>query len=531
MAKDTEATQPTAPSSDSADSSRHWDMIELVGSWAVQAPYILAAGELDLEIEHLQDGMAVTAPVGWRVHVPTHSGTRYVHIPEGWTSTVPLATQCVVMENGSTFVNLTHRQPDFSPTQLEISSAHGRVRLRWQFGEDVPPFRCLPFESWDELIADHRAWMERYAGVRPLTDGAPDWLATCPLAVYLDVQSPTQPDLIHSFDDVVELAGALQAQGAPPDTMVYLTTWNERFERAYPTYEPSREAGGLDGLTAAAEALHERGYRLMLHANVWGCSQTHPDYTRLQAHRIHNRAGHPVNWREFYRNNVVEYACIRPDAGAYREVFWGSLKPVVEATGLDALYLDQAGLIVDDPEHDLLAATQTLLATIQADAPELVLGGQVLHSRLCRDIRLWQLWGTPWSGHGWGQPFRRRSPLIADLFRDYVRFCAHIYLPAAVPGRYLWTHEAFNEDLGTVSAFLTAQEDNSYHGAMPSVRLNYRDHGIDPLSAEVIEQARRKAGAPAPVPSLQPTAKATSGDTDDDLPRDRRPVWEDGEEE
>jgi hypothetical protein len=119
------------------------------------------------------------------------------------------------------------------------------------------------------------------------------------------------------------------------------------------------------------------------------------------------------------------------------------------------------------------------------------------------------LWGTPWSGHGWGQPFRRRSPLVAHLFRGLTRFCAHMYLPAAVPGRYLWTHEKFASDMGTVGCFLAAQEDNSYHDAIRSVRLNFREHGVDPLSLEVIDQARRKARSESVEPAEAAAAPAS----------------------
>ncbi len=470
-------------------------VIELTSGWLAPSPYTLLAGDLDLAVEHYADGVAVTAPVGWRVHVPTHSGVRYVQIPEGWSSIEPLATQCVILENGHTYVNLTYREPEYVPGHLEISSDGGRVHLRWQFGDaQVPGFLCLAFDSWEEVIADHRHWMTTIGGMKPLTEVAPEWLVRCPLVIYLDIETVRNDGLLHSFDDLTALAGSLAEVGAPRDTLVYLTTWSEGGQQAYPTYKPSDKAGGLDALRAAADALHERGYRLMLHSNVWGCSPTHPDYTRMVAYRVHNRAGHPLAWREFHQGNyIAEHLYVRPDCRAFRETFWGSLGPLAQALDLDGLYLDQAGLLVDDPLADILQSTRNLVGTIRAEAPDLVLGGQVLTSRLCDLVSLWQLWGTPWSGHGWGQPFRRRSRICADLFAGLTRFCAHSYLPAAVPGRFLWQHERFTDNLGTVGAFLVAQEDNSYHDAMRCLRLNYRDYGIDPLSAEVIEQARRFA--------------------------------------
>ncbi|MBI5830934.1 MAG: hypothetical protein HZB16_01310 [Armatimonadetes bacterium] len=492
---------------------------ELTGGWATSTPYNLLSSDVELAVEHLPDGLAVTAPVGWRVHVPTHSGVRYVHVPEGWSSIEPLATQCVIVENGETFVNLTYREPDYVPGHLEISSERSRVHLRWQFGgSQVPCFHCLSFSSWDDLINEHRAWLTSVAKVKPLEKVAPPWLVDCPLLIYVDIETVANDGLLHSFDDVTALAEKLGEIGAPKDSLVYLTTWSDGGQRRYPTYEPSQKAGGLDPLRRAADALHERGFRLMLHSNVWGCSPIHPDYTRMIAYRVHNRAGHPLSWREFHANNYVsEHVYVRPDCRAFRETFWGSLGPLAEQLSLDGLYLDQAGLLVDDPLADILASTRSLISAIRADQPNLALGGQVLTSRLCDEISLWQLWGTPWSGHGWGQPFRRRSRICADLFRGLTRFCAHMYVPAAVPGRYLWQHEGFSDDLGTVGCFLAAQEDNSYHDAMRCLRLNFRDFGIDPLSAEVIEQARRWAErtprtvAATPKPVAEP-AEATGAD-------------------
>lgn len=486
----------TARGSDPESGGSAPHTVDLAASWMLPMPYRVVDDGFELDLQHLADGLTVTAPVGWRVHVPTHSGVRYVHVPEGWSSVVPLATQCVVLENGHTFVNVTYRESEFAPVDLEVGSDRGRCRLTWQFRHgNIPSFRCLTFASWAELIAEHREWMMTHAGVRPVTEVAPPWLADCPLMIYADIETISGDGQHHSFDDIARMAEGLAAVGAPRDTLVYLTTWSDGGDRSWPTYEPSRRAGGLDGLRRAADALHERGFRLMLHANIWGCSPTHPAYTQLVSQTVHNRAGHPLRWREFYHGYVSDYIYIRPDSRTYREIFWGSLEPVVRAVDLDALYLDQAGLLVDDPLVDMLSATRVLLDQIKESAPNLVLGGQVLSSCLCDRIVLWQLWGTPWSGQGWGQPFRRRSPLVADLFRDLTRFCAHIHLPAAVPGRYLWTHEAFADDLGTVGCFLAAQEDNTYHGAIPCLRLNYRDFGIDELSYEVIDQAARRARA------------------------------------
>ncbi|MCC7493816.1 MAG: hypothetical protein IT204_15785 [Fimbriimonadaceae bacterium] len=462
-------------------------VIDLTGSWALGGAY--SVSEADLDIRHTSSGLAATLPVGWRVHLPTHSGVRYTHIPEGWSTVVPLATQCVVFENGRRFINLTCREPEYAPCELEVASDGGRAQLTWHFPATQPPlFRCLTFDCWADLIDDHRDWMAHHAGVQPFTETAPEWLQQCPLVVFIDIETLAGDGLHHSFEDVSALAQTLAEVGAPAGTLVYLTTWNAGWERSWPTYEASRLAGGLEALAAGAAALHQHGYRLMLHANLWGVSPYHPEYTSLVSSTVHNRAGHLLGWREFHRHTTSEYHYLRPDARAYRELFWGSLGQVVADVGPDALYLDQTGLLVDDPTFDILASTRRLLGIIKQDCPDLVLGGQVLTSRLCDLVPLWQLWGTPWSGHGWGQPFRRRSSLLTDLFRGSARFCAHLHLPAAVPGRFLWTHEAFANDLGMVGGFLAAQEDNSYHNAIPSLRLNYREHGVDQLSYEVIEQ-------------------------------------------
>lgn len=469
-------------------------VIELTGSWMLQTPYVVMDRGAELAVEHLSDGVAVTAPVGWRVHVPTHSGVRYVHVPEGWSAVVPLATRCAVFENGETFINLTCREPDYTPSDIEIGSDGGRCQLTWAFkGSQQPSFRLLQFDSWSELITDHRDWMLAHTPVRTLEETAPAWLRDCPAMVYIDIETIDGQGLHHSFEDVANLADALAAAGAPPNTTVYLTTWNDGGERRWPTYEASSKAGGLAALVHAAGKLREHGYRLMLHANVWGCSPIHPEYTSLISAVVHNRAGHPLGWREFHQRHVSQYVYCWPDSRAFLEVFWGSLEPVLGAVGADALFLDQAGILVDDPTHDILTATRRLISVIRETYPDLVLGGQAISSRLTDVIPLWQLWGTPWSGHGWGQPFRRRSPLITDLFRGLARFCAHRNLPAAVPGRFLSSYDAFADDLGVIGCFLAAQEDNSYHNAMPCVRLNFRDHGIDPLSHEVLQQAARRA--------------------------------------
>ena len=87
------------------------------------------------------------------------------------------------------------------------------------------------------------------------------------------------------------------------------------------------------------------------------------------------------------------------------------------------------------------------------------------------------------------KPAMKPAHLRRQLYGDYVRFWAHLFLPAAVetpdvtggPSR-------FQELLGVDEAFARTQGVLDQTGCVKSLRLNYRRHGIDPVTRRELER-------------------------------------------
>ena len=79
------------------------------------------------------------------------------------------------------------------------------------------------------------------------------------------------------------------------------------------------------------------------------------------------------------------------------------------------------------------------------------------------------------------------SPIARLKSDGRVRFFPHLFLAAATPCRYVYTNMPLIVENGPEQAFQWCQENNRQLGAIPFVRLDYRRHGIDPLSLAVLQ--------------------------------------------
>ena len=89
----------------------------------------------------------------------------------------------------------------------------------------------------------------------------------------------------------------------------------------------------------------------------------------------------------------------------------------------------------------------------------------------------------------------RPSHLRRQLYGEYARFCAHLFLPAAVPtpdvhGPSYHGHEQnrFQKEMGVEKAFKRTQAILDQTGCIKNLRLNYREYGIDDLTRKEIEK-------------------------------------------
>ncbi len=152
---------------------------------------------------------------------------------------------------------------------------------------------------------------------------------------------------------------------------------------------------------------------------------------------------------------------------------------------VDLLFLDQLGHYVDDAGCDFDRATVQYVDSIQAACPDVALVGEMFHER-CRSLPLWQVWGTPWCG----LPVRedlKHATMWRELFGEDFTMLPHMGMPGAVPMRDSWpAYYWYVEHYGAVEATRRANRWHRLIGVAPSVRVNYREHGLDDVAVEIL---------------------------------------------
>jgi hypothetical protein len=74
------------------------------------------------------------------------------------------------------------------------------------------------------------------------------------------------------------------------------------------------------------------------------------------------------------------------------------------------------------------------------------------------------------------------------LASDYYYLCPMWHVIPAVPGKYSWLYFRYISEVGFEKAFRASQELADELGLIKTLRLNYREYGIDPLSRKEIEK-------------------------------------------
>ncbi|MBU4212443.1 MAG: hypothetical protein KKD33_07660, partial [Verrucomicrobia bacterium] len=80
------------------------------------------------------------------------------------------------------------------------------------------------------------------------------------------------------------------------------------------------------------------------------------------------------------------------------------------------------------------------------------------------------------------------SPITRMMFADRVRFFPHLFLASATPCRYVCTNMPLIVEHGSEQVFHWYQENNRKLGGIPSVRLDYKRFGLDPMSRAVLKE-------------------------------------------
>lgn len=335
--------------------------------------------------------------VNGKMIIPGQAGTWYgngttpnivgLDYPVHWES------QFFVYEHtkGSVLIYANDATPHFK--RLHASRENGTLDFGfevfavapWDSATTVPAvewrFKSFPGD-WKEPTSYYREWWQR---VRPPVNVPqdPEWSKDVNVVLtilYLD------------FPTLEFLAKAVNAS----KTMLYLTDWRkDPFDVNYPDYS------WTENTKKYIERARELGFRIMLHANLLGVSETNPGYAAVGRYQLRTANDkQQIGWLwDLEPGHIRRLAYISPNIPEYRKLFIDSIRPAIQELKPDALHLDAGGAIVNDGNglyqgRNTIQGLAEFHAEIRANFPELLLGYESLTEINAPYIRYAQRWSS-----------------------------------------------------------------------------------------------------------------------------------------
>ena len=427
------------------------------------------------------------------LYVPGDDGRVFDRsVEEGieWTPAVGRANFLIVETDGTfvlmspcetrpAFFNWTVRRVSggiYVDWRMKLSEA----RLRLAAQPEPPRLSETTHNTLDDAIAEYRRFMAEHFP-QPIRF-RPSWTESVSGCVMIQLWAGTG-EIDHTFAELETMLHEMDRAGVPANTLVYFWGWFAPFDRMYPEYWPAKELGGEPGLTRVLEAAARYGYKLMPHLNHHGFSRDAPRFAEFAAAQARNADGEPQGWREGGEPSI-EY--MRPCHQPWREYHCEKLARFVEAFPVDAIFWDQYGSLIDDPVCDYFSELHRFADAAQAAVPQTVLTSEILSERIY-DLPLWMQWGTPWCG----LPVREDMPhsdLLGRLFSPILAGTfGHQGSPAAVPVPHTWpSYYWYIERWGREEAVRRAHGWHRSVGAVPTIRVNFREYGLDATARRVL---------------------------------------------
>ncbi len=222
-----------------------------------------------------------------------------------------------------------------------------------------------------------------------------------------------------------ELASRLDATR----TLLYLVPWRKAgFDRDYPNYSPSDDA------TSFIEKARELGFRIMLHANALGVSETNPNYPLVQDSQLRlPNTKERIGWLwDLPEGDERRVAYISPNSAVYRKLFIDSIRPAIERLRPDAIHLDAGGTIQNDGNglvegENTIQGISRFLAEVHEAFPGVALGYESLTEPVSPYIQFAQRWSSDYPSHALG----------TFLFGDRTRSFGFLDQPAPDENEFL----------------------------------------------------------------------------------------------
>jgi hypothetical protein len=219
------------------------------------------------------------------------------------------------------------------------------------------------------------------------------------------------------------LLDQLAQELVPSQTLLLLADWRaSAFDINYPDYTPSPLAKPF------MDRARQLGFRIMLHINLLGVSETNPEYAGMKQFQI--KTADELKeigwlWDEFPSRDIHRIAYISPASSQYRQLLIRSMRTAIDSLQPDAMHLDAGGAITNDGNGLIenmngMQGMMQLHREIMAAYPGLVLGGESTNEIIAPFNWLAQRWPADSPPH----------PISTYLLGDQVFFYGFLDQPA-----------------------------------------------------------------------------------------------------
>jgi hypothetical protein len=203
-----------------------------------------------------------------------------------------------------------------------------------------------------------------------------------------------------------EMLGVLRflAERVPGEAILaYLPGWEGRYYWQYGDYRPEPRLGGSAEFARLADGARSLGIHLMpmfgancANLRLPGLAATPPEahLTSATGNRFH---GNQPDWDLSRAHDTGWQAWLNPGHAGWRARLAEQIEAMLEAFGLDAVFLDTVHAWTNDPVAPVFDGVRALVERLRAHTPGLLLAGEADYDAL---LGLFPLFQRPW----WERP-------------------------------------------------------------------------------------------------------------------------------
>ena len=246
-------------------------------------------------------GISFFLPESANIHLAEYRSTGHLvdkDMPDGEIYTCKLCYNFLLVDLDGTWLRLRVDTNFLSSAEVTIVRRPQSFNLTFTWPIDTEASLAL-YPTKEAAIQDFQTIIDRDFGSCRMRDpkrNEVSWVHNTKVVITADMIRPNW-EITHDYEDVRNLAYDLKDAGCPADTLFYLPGWQGPYDALYPTYWPYPDLGGEEGFRRMVDAMHESGYRVMIHTNAWGIDPYHPDIDQLEKYILRYEDGGYIGWQ------------------------------------------------------------------------------------------------------------------------------------------------------------------------------------------------------------------------------------------